>query len=77
MGDFYKLCWSFSPEPPNFPLNLYNYNVEIDPNFIIQFPEGGGWNFGGRRMGDGGPWCAAHNCINFWFITHDNEALKS
>lgn len=55
VGNFYKLCWSYDPEPPNFPLNLYNYNVEIDPNFIIQFPEGGGWDFG-RRMGDGGPW---------------------
>jgi hypothetical protein len=46
VGDFYKLCWSWQPEPPNFPLNLPNYNVEVDPDFLIQFPSGGGW---GRR----------------------------
>jgi hypothetical protein len=25
---------------------LPNYNVEVDPDFLIQFPSGGGW---GRR----------------------------
>jgi hypothetical protein len=46
VGSFYKLCWSWQPEPPNFPLNLFNYNVEVDPDFVIRFPEGGAW---GRR----------------------------
>jgi hypothetical protein len=48
VGNFYKLCWSWQPEPPNFPLNLPNYNVEVDPDFVIKFPEGSDWNQ--RRM---------------------------
>jgi hypothetical protein len=50
VGSFYKLCWSFQPEPPNFPVNLPNYNVEVDPDFVIKFPEGGGWQGPSRRM---------------------------
>jgi hypothetical protein len=50
VGNFYKLCWSFQPEPPNFPINLPNYNVEVDPDFVIKLPGNSDWNQG-RRMG--------------------------
>jgi hypothetical protein len=45
VGDFYKLCWSWEPQT-FFPMNLVDYNVEVDDDFGLVFP--GGWD-GGRR----------------------------
>jgi hypothetical protein len=58
-------------------VNLPNYNVEVDPDFVIKFPDGGDWGTGRRMSADAWRGLVGNTTIELIVAPQATDELKS